>query len=176
MKTAKKAALVIAAAGAAIGAAPGAAFADTGASGQTTGSWGIGSGNVVQAPVNAPVNVCGTTANVAGLFNPAAGNSCGDAAGGARTSGSEATPLAATTRSTGGAELGNELVGLRGDEGGLGADAGPALLRGDESGLGAGAGDTRLRGDAEGLGLDSGLGEGGETRLLSNEAYEQYNA
>ncbi|MEU4885265.1 MULTISPECIES: chaplin [Streptomyces] len=150
MKTAKKAALVIAAAGAAIGAAPGAAFADTGAAGQATGSWGIGSGNLVQAPVEAPVNVCGTTVNVAGLFNPAAGNSCGDAGG------SDATLLAATPRPAGG-----------------GLDGGVAGLRGDESGLGAEAGPARLSGDAEGLGLDSGIGpEGvGETRLMSDEEY-----
>lgn len=47
------------------------------------------------------------------------------------------------------------------------------MLRGDESGLGAEAGPARLSGDAEGLGLDSGIGsEGeGETRLLSDEEY-----
>jgi hypothetical protein len=40
------------------------------------GSRGDLSGNVVQAPVNVPVNVCGNTINVVGLLNPAFGNVC----------------------------------------------------------------------------------------------------
>ncbi|WP_442815505.1 chaplin [Streptomyces sp. NBC_01763] len=44
--------------------------------GTATGSPGLLSGNVVQAPVDIPVNVCGNTVNVIGVLNPAAGNTC----------------------------------------------------------------------------------------------------
>ncbi|MFI6728120.1 chaplin [Streptomyces atratus] len=44
--------------------------------GTATGSPGLLSGNVVQAPVNIPVNACGNTVNVIGVLNPAAGNAC----------------------------------------------------------------------------------------------------
>ncbi|WP_329571758.1 chaplin [Streptomyces sp. NBC_01361] len=40
------------------------------------GSPGILSGNSVQAPVHAPVNVCGNSGNVVGAANPATGNHC----------------------------------------------------------------------------------------------------
>ena len=74
MNTAKKAALVLAAAGVAVGAAAGAAFADSGATGTTTGSPGAVSGNDVQVPAHVPVNVSGDTVDVIGLLNPAFGN------------------------------------------------------------------------------------------------------
>lgn len=57
--------------GAASGDAQGAS-----AEGVAVGSPGVLSGNVVQAPVDIPVNVCGNTVNVVGLLNPAAGNKC----------------------------------------------------------------------------------------------------
>ncbi|CAM5311954.1 IgA FC receptor precursor [Streptomyces sp. ADI98-12] len=44
------------------------------------GSPGILSGNVVQAPVDVPVNVCGNSVSVVGLLNPAFGNNCANAA------------------------------------------------------------------------------------------------
>lgn len=47
-----------------------------GAVGTATGSPGLLSGNVVQVPVDIPVNACGNTLNVVGLLNPAAGNTC----------------------------------------------------------------------------------------------------
>ncbi|MFJ3306825.1 chaplin family protein [Streptomyces sp. NPDC086549] len=47
-----------------------------GAVGTATGSAGLLSGNVVQAPVTIPVNACGNTVNVIGLLNPTAGNTC----------------------------------------------------------------------------------------------------
>ncbi|CAM5670834.1 Chaplin OS=Streptomyces tendae OX=1932 GN=GUR47_35855 PE=4 SV=1 [Streptomyces tendae] len=55
-----------------------AAFASdgAGADGSAAGSPGLIAGNTVQLPVDVPVNVCGNTVNVAGLLNPAAGNSC----------------------------------------------------------------------------------------------------
>lgn len=48
------------------------------------------SGNNVEAPVNVTVNVCGNTASVVGLLNPASGTSCGTggpAAGASREGG-----------------------------------------------------------------------------------------
>ncbi|MFF8027608.1 chaplin [Streptomyces sp. NPDC007896] len=52
------------------------AHADATADGATAASPGLISGNTLQLPVHVPVNVCGNTVNVAGLLNPAAGNSC----------------------------------------------------------------------------------------------------
>jgi hypothetical protein len=37
---------------------------------------GVLSGNVVQVPVNAPVNLCGNSVNVIGIGNAASGNDC----------------------------------------------------------------------------------------------------
>ncbi|MFD7686968.1 chaplin [Streptomyces sp. NPDC059781] len=65
---------VAAASGAMAVAVP--AYADAGAEGVAAGSPGVGSGNTIQLPVHAPVNVCGNTVNVVGLLNPAAGNTC----------------------------------------------------------------------------------------------------
>ncbi|MEU9094003.1 chaplin [Streptomyces sp. NPDC048428] len=52
------------------------AFADSGAEGAAVHSPGVLSGNVIQAPIHIPVNVCGNTVNVIGLLNPAFGNFC----------------------------------------------------------------------------------------------------
>jgi hypothetical protein len=46
------------------------------ASGVAKGSPGVGSGNVVQVPVDVPVNACGNNVDGLGLFNEAAENSC----------------------------------------------------------------------------------------------------
>ncbi|MEU6732514.1 chaplin [Streptomyces physcomitrii] len=54
----------------------GLAMADAGAEGVAKHSPGVLSGNVVQIPVNIPVNVCGNTINVIGALNPAVGNTC----------------------------------------------------------------------------------------------------
>ncbi|WP_436736195.1 chaplin family protein [Streptomyces sp. BBFR102] len=51
-----------------------------GAEAVAAGSPGFLSGNVVQAPVDVPVNVCGNTVSVVGLLNPASGNTCVNAA------------------------------------------------------------------------------------------------
>ncbi|MDX3071567.1 chaplin [Streptomyces sp. NPDC088354] len=40
------------------------------------GSPGILSGNIVQVPVNIPINVCGNGINAVALLNPVAGNVC----------------------------------------------------------------------------------------------------
>ncbi|MFH8534082.1 chaplin [Streptomyces tendae] len=70
-----------------------AAFASdgAGADGSAAGSPGLISGNTVQLPVHVPVDVCGNTVNVAGLLNPAAGNSCANngVAGASRTGASK---------------------------------------------------------------------------------------
>ncbi|MER5397539.1 chaplin ChpG [Streptomyces sp. NPDC002599] len=63
-------------AAAAVAGTAGIAAADSGAHGAAAHSPGVLSGNVVQAPVHVPVNVCGNTVNVIGLLNPAVGNTC----------------------------------------------------------------------------------------------------
>ncbi|MFC9329659.1 chaplin [Kitasatospora sp. NPDC057015] len=49
------------------------------AEGVAAGSPGVLSGNLVQVPVNVPVNLCGNTVDVIGALNPAFGNSCANA-------------------------------------------------------------------------------------------------
>ena len=44
--------------------------------GAAKGSPGLLSGNLVQAPVHVPVNACGNSVNVVGLFNAASDNTC----------------------------------------------------------------------------------------------------
>ncbi|MFI9821955.1 chaplin family protein [Streptomyces sp. NPDC052013] len=72
----RKGLMTMAAATGVIAAAGGAAHADSGAHSTASGSPGVLSGNTVQAPVHAPVNVCGNTVNVVGVLNPSVGNSC----------------------------------------------------------------------------------------------------
>ncbi|MER5597380.1 chaplin [Streptomyces sp. NPDC002265] len=71
-----KAAVVALGTGAVALGGAGLAMADAGAQGAAVGSPGVLSGNVVQVPVNVPVNVCGNTIDVIGLLNPAFGNAC----------------------------------------------------------------------------------------------------
>jgi hypothetical protein len=72
----KKVVAAAAATGGLILASAGVAAADAGAQGAAVNSPGVLSGNVVQAPVHVPVNVCGNTISVIGLLNPTFGNSC----------------------------------------------------------------------------------------------------
>ncbi|MFG2885660.1 chaplin [Streptomyces sp. NPDC048297] len=67
---------LVAAAGAVVLGGAAAASADSGAQGAAIGSPGVLSGNVIQVPVDIPVNACGNTADVIGLLNPAFGNAC----------------------------------------------------------------------------------------------------
>lgn len=97
--------------GGALALATGYAKADSGAHGVAAGSPGVLSGNAVQIPVHVPVNVCGNTVNVVGLFNPAAGNSCV-----------------------------NESHGEHGGKGGDGEDGGPGGPQGDGTGSRSGGG------------------------------------
>ncbi|MDT0453448.1 chaplin [Streptomyces hesseae] len=83
MNSAKKAALALAAAGVALGAAvvPAAATDEDGfggalASGVAKGSPGVISGNVIQIPLDVPINLCGNTIDIIGLLNPTFGNTC----------------------------------------------------------------------------------------------------
>ncbi|MEV5507322.1 chaplin [Streptomyces orinoci] len=78
MNSAKKVALVLAAAGMAIGASVGTAAAtdDGGARGVATGSPGVLSGDVIQIPIDIPINLCGNTIDIIGLLNPTFGNTC----------------------------------------------------------------------------------------------------
>ncbi|MFF3447346.1 chaplin [Streptomyces sp. NPDC002667] len=71
-----KAAAVVVGTGAVALSGAGMAMADAGAQGAAVGSPGVLSGNVIQAPINVPVNVCGNTIDVVGLLNPAFGNTC----------------------------------------------------------------------------------------------------
>ncbi|WP_151476668.1 chaplin ChpH [Streptomyces albicerus] len=75
----KKIVAAAAATGGIVLAGAGIAAADAGAQGAAVHSPGVLSGNVVQAPVHVPVNVCGNTVSVIGLLNPAFGNTCTNA-------------------------------------------------------------------------------------------------
>jgi hypothetical protein len=82
---ARKGLVTALAAGGALAAAAGCAQADTGAQGTAAGSPGVLSGNLVQVPVQLPVNACGNTVNAVGLLNPASGNACANDSQGAGT-------------------------------------------------------------------------------------------
>ncbi|WP_405525303.1 chaplin [Streptomyces canus] len=51
---------------------------DEDADGGTEASPGVGSGNDVRVPVEAPLNVCGDSAGLAAVLDPAFGNSCAE--------------------------------------------------------------------------------------------------
>ncbi|WLQ39797.1 chaplin family protein [Streptomyces laculatispora] len=55
------------------------------ANGVAANSPGVLSGNLIQAPVDVPVNVCGNTVDVIGALNPAFGNECENGEGGNET-------------------------------------------------------------------------------------------
>ncbi|MEY2248338.1 chaplin [Streptomyces sp. SAS_267] len=76
MKNLKKFTAVAMVAGGLVAAGAGMASAADGASaaGTAVGSPGVISGNLVQAPVDVPVNVVGDSVNVIGALNPAFGN------------------------------------------------------------------------------------------------------
>ncbi|MFE6688022.1 chaplin [Streptomyces sp. NPDC057743] len=46
------------------------------AAGFAAHSPGLISGNVIQVPINLPINLCGNSIDVIGLLNPAFGNKC----------------------------------------------------------------------------------------------------
>ncbi|WP_405800488.1 chaplin [Streptomyces sp. NBC_01506] len=51
------------------------------AEGGAGNSPGVGSGNVIQVPIDIPVNVCGNSVDIVGVLNPAFGNECVNDAG-----------------------------------------------------------------------------------------------
>ncbi|MFI2640220.1 chaplin [Streptomyces sp. NPDC018610] len=71
-----KAATIALGTGAVVLGGAGLAAANSGAEAVAANSPGVASGNVVQVPVHAPINVCGNTVNVVGALNPAIGNFC----------------------------------------------------------------------------------------------------
>ena len=72
----KKIAALTAATSGLVVAGAGIAMADTAADGYAQHSPGVLSGNNVQVPVHIPVNACGDTLSIIGLFNPAFDNNC----------------------------------------------------------------------------------------------------
>ncbi|MFD6326148.1 chaplin [Streptomyces sp. NPDC058442] len=64
------------------------------AEGVTKGSPGVASGNLVQAPVHAPVNVCGNNVDVIGAFNEASDNDCSTTSHGGGGGGAQAEGVA----------------------------------------------------------------------------------
>ncbi|WNM35206.1 chaplin [Streptomyces sp. Li-HN-5-11] len=54
----------------------GLAAANADADGAALGSPGVVSGNVIQVPIHAPINICNNTVHVVGFFNPSIGNIC----------------------------------------------------------------------------------------------------
>ncbi|MDH6701294.1 chaplin [Streptomyces griseoviridis] len=44
--------------------------------GTAVGSPGVLSGDVIQVPIEIPVNLCGNSIDIVGLLNPTAGNAC----------------------------------------------------------------------------------------------------
>jgi hypothetical protein len=83
----RKGLITVAAAGGVLALSGGYAHADAGAAGAATHSPGVLSGNSVQVPVHAPINVCGNTVSVVGVLNPAMGNSCANVSGKTPTTG-----------------------------------------------------------------------------------------
>ncbi|MFF4749938.1 chaplin [Streptomyces sp. NPDC002514] len=63
---------------AAVAGGAGIAAADSDAQGAAAHSPGVLSGNVVEAPVHVPVNLCGDTVDIIALLNPAFGSACED--------------------------------------------------------------------------------------------------
>lgn len=79
MNNAKKAALALAAAGVAVGTAVVPAIAYDGganAAAIAKGSPGVISGNVIQVPIEIPINLCGNSIDIVSLLNPTFGNTC----------------------------------------------------------------------------------------------------
>ncbi|GGZ78487.1 chaplin [Streptomyces echinoruber] len=71
-----KAAAVALGTGAVVLSGAGLASADANAGAAAVGSPGVLSGNVVQVPINVPINLCGNTVDALALLNPAFGNTC----------------------------------------------------------------------------------------------------
>ncbi|MGW7352706.1 chaplin [Streptomyces sp. NPDC054784] len=79
----KRIAAVTIATGGLVLAGAGSALATDGpsadAQGTAVGSPGVASGNLIQIPIDIPINICGNSVSVVGLLNPAFGNHCANA-------------------------------------------------------------------------------------------------
>ena len=160
----RKGLMTVAAATGVIAAAGGYAHADSGAIGSASHSPGVLSGNVIQAPVHVPVNVCGNTVDVAGLLNPAAGNACGNHGGSAASGGhgdeSGSGGHGGGTGSGGGYGDDDASGGYGGDNGTGGGHSGGGGASGgygDEGSHGSGGSGAHAGGSADG---SSGVGSG----------------
>jgi hypothetical protein len=71
-----KGAVLAALAGGIMLATGGVAAADSNATGYAIGSPGLLSGNVVQIPIDIPINACGNSVSLIGILNPSFGNTC----------------------------------------------------------------------------------------------------
>ncbi|WP_063796083.1 chaplin [Peterkaempfera griseoplana] len=82
MRNIKKAVFVSAASlGVIVAGATAAAAQGADAEAAAVGSPGVVSGNVVQVPIDIPINLCGNSVNIVGILNPAFGNTCINASG-----------------------------------------------------------------------------------------------
>jgi hypothetical protein len=122
--------LTVAAASSILAATGGYASADTGAEGAAVGSAGLLSGNSVTAPIDAPVNVCGNTADAAAVGNPTFGNGCADES---HSSHSAPAPHAAHSGTDSGSDDQHYGSGS-GYDGGYGSDYGSGNYSGDQTG------------------------------------------
>ncbi|WP_082120133.1 chaplin [Saccharothrix sp. ST-888] len=62
-----------------LGGAASASATGASATGGAINSAGVLSGNLIQVPLDVPVNICGNTVDVIGLMNPASDNLCANA-------------------------------------------------------------------------------------------------
>lgn len=78
MKLMRKGAAVAALAAGLVLAGGGMAVADSGATGAAFGSPGVLSGNVLEVPLDLPLNLCGDSLGLATLLDPTAGATCAE--------------------------------------------------------------------------------------------------
>lgn len=76
MKLMRNGAVLAALVGGIMLAGGGVAAADADATGAAIGSPGVLSGNLIQVPIDVPINACGNSLNLIGALNPAFGNTC----------------------------------------------------------------------------------------------------
>ncbi|MFF3818747.1 chaplin [Streptomyces bluensis] len=110
----RKGLMTVAAATGVLAATGGYASADSGAQGSATDSPGVLSGNSVQVPVHAPVNVCGNTVNVVGALNPSVGNTCANKSGGSGSHHDDGHGGGSQSGSGHGAQAGGDAAGSPG--------------------------------------------------------------
>ncbi len=150
-EVARKGILTAVATGSVLASTAGYAYAGADAHGLAAGSPGVASGNTVQVPVEAPVNLCGNTVDVVGLLNPAYGNQCandsghpgghGGQGGGSDTGGNGPVTGGGTS---GGSSAGNGPSaggGTSGDQGSSG-DSGSSSSGSSSNGPSAGSGSS----------------------------------